>query len=96
VVRQVKGELFDSAIIDPQVDFTRLDSVFVIRKSEAGAETGDEGLEGEGKPALLEDATGEGAVAEEAESASGETGEFSPAPSNGGGNAVDTAPSPED
>ena len=31
VLEQVKGEYFDSAVIDPQVDFTRLDSVFVIR-----------------------------------------------------------------
>ena len=31
VVRQIKGEYFDSAIVDPQVDFSKLDSVFVIR-----------------------------------------------------------------
>ncbi|MGY8686835.1 MAG: hypothetical protein ACKVHP_03725, partial [Verrucomicrobiales bacterium] len=31
VIRQVKGDLFDSALVDPQVDFSKLDLVFVIR-----------------------------------------------------------------
>lgn len=60
VVRQVKGELFDSAIIDPQVDFTRLDSVFVIRMSEEG-----EG-ENDGEQVNEEDATEPGSGVEDA------------------------------
>ena len=31
MIRQVKGDLFDSALVDPQVDFSKLDLVFVIR-----------------------------------------------------------------
>ncbi len=45
VLQQVKGEFFDSAIIEPHVDFTRLDSVFVIRaasEEEVAAEDGEE------------------------------------------------------
>ncbi len=31
VVRQLKGELYDSAVVDSKVDFNKLNSVFVIR-----------------------------------------------------------------
>ena len=31
VVRQIKGDYYDSAVIEPHVDFAKLDSVFVIR-----------------------------------------------------------------
>ena len=41
VVEQVPGELFDSAIVDPQVDFSKLSSVFVIRMSGASDDEED-------------------------------------------------------
>ena len=34
VLRQIKGDLSDSAVIEPQVDFAKLDSVFVIRTTD--------------------------------------------------------------
>lgn len=64
VVEQIKGELYDSAIVEPQVDFTKLDSVFVIRVApededklnEEGMEeaVSDESLAGRDEPAEAE------------------------------------------
>jgi cell shape-determining protein MreC len=34
VLRQLKGDYYDSAVIEPQVDFAKLDSVFVIRTTD--------------------------------------------------------------
>ena len=41
VLRQIKGDYFDSAVIEPQVDFAKLDSVFVIRTTNDGEEEAD-------------------------------------------------------
>lgn len=38
VIEQIKGDLYDSAKIEPQVDFAKLDSVFVIRVEAEEAE----------------------------------------------------------
>lgn len=46
VLEQIKGDYYDSAKIEPQVDFAQLDSVFVIRMEE----------EVEGEEALDEEA----------------------------------------
>lgn len=49
VVEQIRGEYYDSAIIEPQVDFTKLDSVFVIRAADeeeiAAADAQSDGTE---------------------------------------------------